>query len=138
MIYTIMLPIVIGESELCLMAHKIINNLTTILLSILLSLSSWDTIQMPSNSPPTFAIATWEWATAKLTPIRCPQLVPANAFNAVFLLATSMQCVLNEKNISKYTPSNFGLRTRGSSESSVLIFGWVLACTGSGVNRVTE
>ena len=31
-----------------------------------------------------------------------------------------------------------GLRTRGSSESSILIFGWVLACVGSGVNKVTD
>ena len=40
-------------------------------------------------------------------------------------------CVKLIKNESKYTPSNFGLRTRGNSESSILIFGWVLACAGS-------
>ena len=28
--------------------------------------------------------------------------------------------------------------TRGSSESSILIFGWVLACSESGVNKVTD
>ena len=44
--------------------------------------------------------------------------------------------ILNEK-ISSYTPSNFGLRTRGSSVSEILIVGWVFACIGSGVNRVT-
>ena len=52
--------------------------------------------------------------------------------------ATCTHCVLNEKKVSKYTPSNFGMRTRGSSKSSILIFGWVLACAGSGVNKVTE
>ena len=41
--------------------------------------------------------------------------------------------VLNEK-VSKYTPSIFGLRTRGSSESVIMIFGWVLARAGSEVN----
>ena len=35
LIYQIRLPIVIGESEWCLMEHKIINYLTTIILSIL-------------------------------------------------------------------------------------------------------
>ena len=46
--------------------------------------------------------------------------------------------MLNENKVSKYTPSNFGLRTRGSSESSILIFGWVLACAGARVNKVTD
>ena len=68
--------------------------------------------------------------------------MPANAIKTLFLLltllATCTQCVLNEKNVSKYTPSNFGLRTRGSSEVSILIFGWVLASAGSGVNKVTD
>ena len=41
------------------------------------------------------------------------------------------------KKISKYTPSNFGLRTRRSSESSILIFGKLLACAGSEVNKGT-
>ena len=31
-----------------------------------------------------------------------------------------------------------GLRTSGSSESVILIFGRVLACAGSGVNKVTD
>ena len=53
-------------------------------------------------------------------------------------MATYMQCVLNENNVSKYTPSNFGLRTRGRSESSILIYGWVLTCTGSGVNKAID
>ena len=70
----------------------------------------------------------------------CPQLVPA--FKTLFLwltrLTTCTQCVLNENNVSKYTSSNFELRTRGSSESSILIFGWVLACAGSGVNKGTD
>ena len=67
--------------------------------------------------------------------------MPANAFKTLFLLltllATCTHLVLNEKNVSRYTPSSFGLRTRGSSASDILIFGLVLACFGSGVNRVT-
>ena len=66
----------------------------------------------------------------------------ANALKTLFhlltRLATCTQCVLNEKKISKYSPSNFGMRTRGSSESSILIFGWILAFAGSGVNKVTN
>ena len=31
-----------------------------------------------------------------------------------------------------------GLRTRGSSESAILFFEGVLACAGSGVNKVTD
>ena len=46
--------------------------------------------------------------------------------------------MLNENNVSKHTPSNFGLLTRGSSESSILIIGWLLACAGSGINKVTD
>ena len=68
--------------------------------------------------------------------------MPANAFKTLFLLltrlATCTQCVLNENKVSKYNPSNFGLWTRGSSESSILIFWWVLAGAGSGVNTVTD
>ena len=29
------------------------------------------------------------------------------------------------------------MRTKGSSVSEIWIFGWLLACIGSGVNRVT-
>ena len=43
------------------------------------------------------------------------------------LLATCTQCVLNEKKVSRYTPSIFGLQTRGSSEWAILIFRRVLA-----------
>ena len=71
----------------------------------------------------------------------CPQLVPVNGFKTLFLLltllATYMQWALNEKNVSIYTPSNFGLRTRGSSASEILILGWLLACIGSGMNKIT-
>ena len=67
--------------------------------------------------------------------------MPANAFKTFFsfltLLATCTQCLLNEKKVSRYTPSNLGLRTSGISESAILIFRWVLACAGSGVNKVT-
>ena len=41
----------------------------------------------------------------------------ANAFKTLFLLltrlATCTQCALNEKNVSKYTHSNTGIRTFG-------------------------
>ena len=68
--------------------------------------------------------------------------MPANACKTLFLLltllATCIQCLLNEKKVSRYIPSNLGLRTSGSSESAILIFGRVLACAGSGVNKVTD
>ena len=44
--------------------------------------------------------------------------------------------MLNEKKVFRYTPSIFGLRTSRNSESAILIFWWVLACTGSDVNKV--
>ena len=60
--------------------------------------------------------------------------MPANAFKTLFLLltllATCTQCLLNEKKVSSYTPSNLGLRTSGISESAILIFGWVLSLSG--------
>ena len=70
LIYQIRLrvPIVIKEPEWCLMTQKIINDLTTIILSNLFPLARWATIERPSNSQPTFPIATGEWATAKRTP----------------------------------------------------------------------
>ena len=46
--------------------------------------------------------------------------------------------MLNKNKVSKYIPSKFRLRTSGSSESSILICGWVLACTGSRVDKVTD
>ena len=48
--------------------EKIINSLTTIILSILFLLARWTTIEMPSNSPPTFPFATGGYATANRTP----------------------------------------------------------------------
>ena len=54
------------------------------------------------------------------------------------LLAACLQCLLSEKKLSRYTPSNLGLRTSGSSESAILIFRQVLVCTGSGVNKVAD
>ena len=44
------------------------SSLTTIILSTLVPLARWATIEMLSNSPPTFPIASGEWATAKGTP----------------------------------------------------------------------
>ena len=68
LICKIRLPIVIGQQEWCLMTQKIINYLTTIILSILFPLAQWASIEMPSNNAPKFPIATGEWATAKRTP----------------------------------------------------------------------
>ena len=68
--------------------------------------------------------------------------MPAHAYKTLFLLLTQVapctQCLLNEKKVSRYTPSNLELRTSGSSESAILIFGRVWACAGSGVNKVTD
>ena len=52
---------VIGEPDWCLMALKIINYLTTRILSILFPLARWVTIEIPSISP-------LKWETAKRTP----------------------------------------------------------------------
>ena len=43
------------------MEQKIINYLTTIILSILFPLARWVPIEMHSNSPPQFPIVTGEW-----------------------------------------------------------------------------
>ena len=40
--------------------------------------------------------------------------------------------------VSIYTHSFFVLRTKGSSESAILIFRWVLAFADSGVNKVID
>ena len=67
--------------------------------------------------------------------------MPASAFKTVFLLLTLLasctQWVFNEKKVSRYI-NRFGLRTKGSSESDILIFGWVLTCAGSGMNKETD
>ena len=62
---------------------------------------------------------------------------PCMVFHRMCVLCLCTQCLLNEKKLSRYTPSNLGLRTSGSSEAAILIFGRVLACAGSGVNKVT-
>ena len=66
--------------------------------------------------------------------------MPTNAFKTLFhlltLLATCTQCLLNEKKVYRYTPSNSGMRTSVSPE--ILIFGRVWACAGSGVNKVAD
>ena len=74
-----------------------------------------------------FAVPNW-----------CLPMPSRRCFFLLTLLATCTQCLLNEKKVSRYTPSNLGLRTSGISESAILIFGWVLACAGSGVNKVTD
>ena len=48
-----------------------------------------------------------------------------------------MYAVSVENKVYICTPGIFWLRTRGRSESEVLVFWRVLACAGSGVNRVS-
>ena len=71
----------------------------------------------------------------------CPQDVP-KALMILFLLdtlsSTWLLCLLNDSEVSRWTRNSFGHCTRGSCESSVSIFGWVLAWYVSGVNNVTE
>ena len=56
----------------------------------------------------------------------CPQDVPAKALRILFLLgtlsATRLLCLLNDSEVSRWTPKIFGHCTR--SESSMSIFGW--------------
>ena len=70
----------------------------------------------------------------------CPQDVPAKALRILFLLytlsASWLLYLLNDIEVSKWTPKIFGHWTRGSCESSMSIFG--LVWYGSGVNKVTE
>ena len=50
------------------MEQKIINYLTTIILSILFPIAGWATIEMHSNNPTKFSITKGECATVKHTP----------------------------------------------------------------------
>ena len=54
------------------------------------------------------------------------------------LSATGLLCLLNDSEVSIWTPKIFGHCTRGSRESSMSILGWVLAWCVSGVNNVTD
>ena len=72
----------------------------------------------------------------------CPQNVPAKALRILFLLdtlsATWLLYLLNGSEVSRLTPKIFGHCTRCSCESSMCIFGWVLAWCVSRVNKVTD
>ena len=72
----------------------------------------------------------------------CPQDVPANALRILFMLdtlsATWLLCLLNDSEVSRWIPKIVGHSTRGSCESLISIFGWVLAWCVSGVNNVTD
>ena len=46
--------------------------------------------------------------------------------------------MLNETKVCRDTPSILGLRKKESYDSAILIFGRVLACAESGVNKVTN
>ena len=71
-----------------------------------------------------------------------PQDVPAKALRILFLLdtlsATWLLCLVNDSEVSRWTPKIVEHCTRGSCESLMSISGWVLACCVSGVNNVTD
>ena len=48
------------------------------------------------------------------------------------LSATYSLCLLNDSEVSRWTPKIFGHWTSGGCESSMTIFGWVLAWCVSG------
>ena len=56
----------------------------------------------------------------------CPQGVPAKALRILFLLdtlsATWLICLLNDSEVSRWTPKKNGYCTRDSCESSLSIF----------------
>ena len=54
-------------------------------------------------------------------------------FSAMWLI-----CLLNDSDVSRWTPKVFGHWISGSCESSMSIFGLVLAWYVSGVNKVTD
>ena len=54
------------------------------------------------------------------------------------LSAAWLLCLLNDSEVSMWTPKIFGHCTSGSRESSMSIFGWVCAWCVSGVNNVTD
>ena len=60
----------------------------------------------------------------------CPQDVPAKALRILILLdtlsATWLLYLLNNSEVSRWTPKIFGHWTSGSCESSMSIFGWVV------------
>ena len=72
----------------------------------------------------------------------CPQDVPAKALRILFLpdtlSATWLLCLLNDSEVSMWTPKILGHCTRVSRESSMSILGWVFAWCVSGVNNVTD
>ena len=59
----------------------------------------------------------------------CSQDVPAKALGILFLLdtlsATWLLCLLNDSEVSMWTPKILGHCTSGSRESSMSIIGWV-------------
>ena len=70
----------------------------------------------------------------------CPQDVRAKALRMLFLLdtlsATWLLCLMNDSEVSRWTPKIVRHSTR--CKSSMSIFGWVLAWCVSGVNNVTD
>ena len=71
-----------------------------------------------------------------------PQDVPAKALRLLFLpdtlSPTWLLCLLNDSEVSMWTPKILGHCTRGSRESSMSILVWVLAWCVSVVNNVTD
>ena len=72
----------------------------------------------------------------------CLQDVLTKALMILFLpdtlSATWLLCLLNDSEVSMWTPKILGHCTRGSHESSMSVLVWVLAWCMSGVNNVTD
>ena len=80
-----------------------------------------------------------------MSSVKSPLLSPIGAYHCLHDVVSFAHSVghlyavfVKRKKVSRYTPSNLGLQTSGSSESAILIFGRVLTCAGSGVNKVTD
>ena len=72
----------------------------------------------------------------------CPQDVPAKALRILFLPDTLsdiwLLCLVNDSEVSMWTPAIFRHCARCSREYSMSILGWVLAWCVSGLNNVTD
>ena len=70
-----------------------------------------------------------------------PRMYPPKLWVYCFcwiLSDTCLLCLLHDSEVSRWTAKVFGHWTSGSCESSMSIFGWVLARCVSGENKVTD
>ena len=54
-------------------------------------------------------------------------------FLMLTLVEMYLQCLWRAMDVSRWTPSIFGLCATSSSESAIIILGWFLACWGKSV-----